>query len=195
MGLKFTRKLVTALLPNDYREHVLGDLEERGFRLRDIVSVLPRVWIGALRRANVPWDYAAIAAILGLDIAATIRMPYGLAALIASIFAFAGLFLPNYPPSSLTLFELQPDEQRKLLVRLINQARWGFPQIVLAQSIPRIARYVLPITTQPQQIGFLILGACLLVGLGQVRARRLQKILNTISPNEAILKSNTNKTR
>lgn len=32
MGLNLTRKIVSALLPCDYREHVHGDLEERGFR-------------------------------------------------------------------------------------------------------------------------------------------------------------------
>lgn len=192
MGLNLTHKIVNALLPRDYREHVIGDLEERGFRPRDIFSVLPGVWIGALLRANLPWDYAAMAAILGLDIASATRMPYGLAALIAFVFAVAGLCLPDLPLSFQTLFELQREEQRKLLVRLINQARWGFPQIVLAQSIPRIARYFWPTITKPEQIGFVILGICLLVGLGQVRVRRLRRIWNTISPNEAILGSKFN---
>ncbi len=37
-------RLLSALLPLDYRDQVLGDLQERGFLLRDILSVLPRVW-------------------------------------------------------------------------------------------------------------------------------------------------------
>jgi hypothetical protein len=36
--------LVQSLLPTAYREQVLGDLQERGFRLTDIASVLPRIW-------------------------------------------------------------------------------------------------------------------------------------------------------
>jgi hypothetical protein len=38
------KRLLAALLPAESREHVLGDLAERGYRLRDIASVLPRVW-------------------------------------------------------------------------------------------------------------------------------------------------------
>jgi hypothetical protein len=36
--------VVAALLPFESRDHVLGDLEERGFRVRDVVNVLPLVW-------------------------------------------------------------------------------------------------------------------------------------------------------
>jgi hypothetical protein len=43
-------RITRALLPADYREQVLGDLEERGFRLRDIASVLPRVWWSSTMR-------------------------------------------------------------------------------------------------------------------------------------------------
>jgi hypothetical protein len=45
------KRLLAALLPSDSREHVLGDLEQRGFRLRDIASVLPTVWFAHLRRS------------------------------------------------------------------------------------------------------------------------------------------------
>ena len=38
------KTILAALLPESSREHVLGDLEERGFRFGDIVNVLPRVW-------------------------------------------------------------------------------------------------------------------------------------------------------
>ncbi len=38
------RSMLKPLLPADYREQVLGDLQERGFRLRDVVDVLPRIW-------------------------------------------------------------------------------------------------------------------------------------------------------
>jgi hypothetical protein len=37
-------RIVNALLPREYRAQVLGDLQERGFLLRDIVSTLPCVW-------------------------------------------------------------------------------------------------------------------------------------------------------
>ncbi len=47
MGLK---KVVSLLLPAPYRQQVLGDLQERGFRARDIASVLPRVWWSHLNR-------------------------------------------------------------------------------------------------------------------------------------------------
>ncbi len=49
MGLT---NIVGALLPRDYREQVLGDLHERGFRLLDIASVVPQVWWSYLRRAG-----------------------------------------------------------------------------------------------------------------------------------------------
>jgi hypothetical protein len=50
MGLK---KFIGVLLPFQYREPVLGDLEERGFRMADIASVLPRVWCSHARRSFV----------------------------------------------------------------------------------------------------------------------------------------------
>ncbi len=43
-------RIVGGLLPRDRREQVLGDLQERGFRLRDFSSVLPRVWWSHFRR-------------------------------------------------------------------------------------------------------------------------------------------------
>jgi hypothetical protein len=45
---------LASLLPAEYREQVLGDLHERGFRLRDIVSTIPRVWWSHLRRTCTP---------------------------------------------------------------------------------------------------------------------------------------------
>jgi hypothetical protein len=51
MGLK---DIISTLLPADYREHVLGDLQERGLSLRDIASVVPQVWWSHLRRAWNP---------------------------------------------------------------------------------------------------------------------------------------------
>jgi hypothetical protein len=50
MGLK---SLLPHLLPFEYREQVLGDLAERGYRLRDVVSVLPGLWWTAIRREYV----------------------------------------------------------------------------------------------------------------------------------------------
>lgn len=49
MGL---RKLTSALLPAAYREQILGDLQERGFRAADVTSVLPGVWWSHLRRSS-----------------------------------------------------------------------------------------------------------------------------------------------
>lgn len=48
MGLKET--LVGAMLPLSHRDQVLGDLEERGFRARDIVSAVPAAWIAYFYR-------------------------------------------------------------------------------------------------------------------------------------------------
>jgi len=45
------RSLVSLLIPDTYREQVLGDLQERGFRVRDILSILPSVWWSRLYRA------------------------------------------------------------------------------------------------------------------------------------------------
>jgi hypothetical protein len=45
------RSFVSPLLPAAYREQVLGDLQERGFRLTDIASVLPRIWWSHLLRS------------------------------------------------------------------------------------------------------------------------------------------------
>jgi hypothetical protein len=44
------KRVVRALLPRDYREQVLGDLEERGFLLRDIANAIPQVWWSHLHR-------------------------------------------------------------------------------------------------------------------------------------------------
>jgi hypothetical protein len=43
-------RIIAALLPRNVREHVLGDLTERGFNFRDIANVLPGVWWSYLRR-------------------------------------------------------------------------------------------------------------------------------------------------
>jgi len=48
MGL---RNIVSALLPIGYREQVLGDLQERGFRLGDIASAVPKIWWSYLHRS------------------------------------------------------------------------------------------------------------------------------------------------
>lgn len=47
MGLR----LIAALLPHDYREQVLGDLTEGGYRWQDALSMLPRIWWSHLRRS------------------------------------------------------------------------------------------------------------------------------------------------
>jgi hypothetical protein len=44
------QRIVGALLPQEQREQVLGDLHERGFLLRDVLNVLPRVWWSYLVR-------------------------------------------------------------------------------------------------------------------------------------------------
>ncbi|MEO5922399.1 MAG: hypothetical protein ABIR70_01085 [Bryobacteraceae bacterium] len=44
------RTVLSAVLPLASREQILGDLEERGFRARDILSVLPGAWLAHLRR-------------------------------------------------------------------------------------------------------------------------------------------------
>src|SRR5262245_16215158 len=63
MGLK----ILAALLPREYREQVLGDLEERGVRPSDIVNVLPGVWTSHLRRSlfGPPPDYTATESTMG----------------------------------------------------------------------------------------------------------------------------------
>jgi len=56
------KRILAALLPAGSREHVLGDLEERGFRVRDVVNVIPRLWWSQwLRSWNGP-PFAAAAA-------------------------------------------------------------------------------------------------------------------------------------
>jgi hypothetical protein len=47
MGLK---TILSALLPLASREQILGDLQELGFRRRDILGALPGAWIAHLRR-------------------------------------------------------------------------------------------------------------------------------------------------
>ncbi|MFM2125960.1 MAG: hypothetical protein RL328_2411 [Acidobacteriota bacterium] len=47
VGLK---PLIAALLPPESREHVLGDLEESGFRLRDATSAVGAAWGSSFRR-------------------------------------------------------------------------------------------------------------------------------------------------
>ena len=202
MGLNLTRRIITALLPNDYREHVLGDLEERGFRMRDVVSVLPRVWLSALRRVNFPWHHAVWYGVLGLTIASMTGMPYGVASIVVSAFALVGLLVPDVPASLsvLSVSEqhkfLERARKREFLERARNQARWGFPQIALLPSVNHIASYLWPSITKFQQIWFAILWTILFVALGQIRARRLQQELNSlkipISPYEPIPPPNPN---
>lgn len=62
------RQLLSAFLPHDRREQILGDLHERGFRFFDIVNIVPRVWISHLVRAvtgPIPQQAASDAAIRG----------------------------------------------------------------------------------------------------------------------------------
>ena len=46
----FSEILAKWLLPRSHRAQVLGDLEERGFKWRDLASVIPSAWIAHLRR-------------------------------------------------------------------------------------------------------------------------------------------------
>jgi len=52
MGLArvYLVRIIAALLPRNVREHVLGDLTERGYKIHDITNVLPRVWWSYFRR-------------------------------------------------------------------------------------------------------------------------------------------------
>jgi len=43
--------IIRLLLPRDRRDQIVGDLHERGFRLSDVASVLPRVWWSHIHRA------------------------------------------------------------------------------------------------------------------------------------------------
>lgn len=165
VDLNLVRKITAALLPDDYREHILGDLEERGFRLRDVVSVLPRIWLSHLRRS--PWSPVVYFAAWGGYLAALIGMPYGVAAIVVSIFAVAGLC---------NRFVLQQ-----------NMARFRILyQVFLVQAAERILPYLWPSVTRPQRAVFFIASIFLFIGLPWLRARRFQKPNNN-SPNEAIL--------
>jgi hypothetical protein len=52
MGLArvYLVRIIAALLPRNVREHVLGDLAERGYHFHDIANVLPLVWWSSFRR-------------------------------------------------------------------------------------------------------------------------------------------------
>jgi hypothetical protein len=52
-----SRYLSTLLLPPESRESLLGDLEERGYQLRDLLSLLRAAWSTAIRRRFAIPDY------------------------------------------------------------------------------------------------------------------------------------------
>ena len=63
-------KIVSVLLPSEVRESVLGDLAERGYRLSDILNVLPRIWFSSFRRA------IALPSVIGLSDDAAFELRY-----------------------------------------------------------------------------------------------------------------------
>ena len=95
--------LISRLLPRDYREQVLGDLQERGFSVRDIASVLPRIWWSAARRTlRVPNLSGASEAQLRQRLTQLRRWRFTLALLHVSVFLRlvlqnVGLHIPRWP--------------------------------------------------------------------------------------------------
>lgn len=62
------QSIIAALLPRAYREQVFGDLHERGFHLRDVANVLPRVWTSCLiRSVTGPVPQLALATDAAID--------------------------------------------------------------------------------------------------------------------------------
>jgi hypothetical protein len=147
MGL---RTITRALLPRDYREQVLGDLAERGFRFRDALSVLPHIWWSAIRRsALVPslasasdavlsqrvrqferrWIVAQLGILcasmsLGRGLSGTEGMWNGVLLFAASL-AFCALFMlaPYRPPPLPVTREQLILHHREQLQKIL--ARWG----------------------------------------------------------------------
>jgi len=152
MGLNLTRRIVTALLPNDYREHVLGDLEERGFRLRDAISVLPGIWMSRLQRNRFPWLGLFCGVVVGGCLAKAIKMPYSVGSVVILLFAIIGLRgKPNLRVSPISI-------QMVYVLGTVDTVAYFWPSFTLSR----------------QQIAFVI-AMILLFIFHQMRARRVQR--------------------
>jgi hypothetical protein len=189
------KRFLAAWLPRDYREQVLGDLQERGFRLRDIASVIPQVWWSCLRRsAAVPMLASANEAALRhraqqfqvrrfLGTAVALALLTG-ASWDAQAF-WVALFLVSYALTFLHFSDRTPrpgregwvEIHRKQLTQAIQSSRWGGSPAVFASSaiLYRLVRSILSENLERvfPQIEWLLLLLPLSVILGRVHARRL----------------------
>ena len=152
MDLKFRRRLVSALLPFEYREHVLGDLEERRFPLLDVVSIFPRVWLTHLRRDSFTSFRGLPLAVVAAFFCAVIKMPYSVAAVVVPAFVVAALFIRN---ANFT------GDRR---TRLLEEQAWARPgvQLMFLPNLPRIVSYLWPSSTKTEKFVVVICAVSLL---------------------------------
>lgn len=156
MSLNLTLKIVTALLPRDYREHVIGDLKERGFRLRDAISILPSVWISYFRRTRIPWLNILCGFLAGGSLAVLMKMPYS----IGSIFIV--MYVVDAWRRKLHFRWKQFSTQMMFVFAAMNAATYFGP-------VMRMSR---------QQQDFFAFAVVLLFMIRQIQARRLHREIN-----------------
>ncbi len=194
MGL---RQLINALLPTAYREQVLGDLHERGFRPRDIVNVVPRIWWSHLTRfpTPVPEDLELRRSlerhearrrwfVLFYAVALAVTMPYnpGMRTFTLWVLGFFAILLP-----ASFIF---PSQARKLergallqhLRRVLEGERaispFGLPYILLCF---RLADPVKALWGDGARLLFCLAAAAACVAYGRRRASHLQKEINSLT--------------
>jgi hypothetical protein len=192
------RPFIAALLPPEAREHVLGDLEESGFRLRDAVSAVGaswasyfrREWLGPVPNLSTASDRAVEDRIQRLLRARQAGVCLFLAASLASFLARTGapvepltftlglyfvlrLCLPVAVPSvGLSIFAPPPSlvEQYRALLGTVSWSSWIpiFAWMRLCQTLPRPVRFY-------ALLGLIVIGPpCF------YRHRRLSRELGTI---------------
>jgi uncharacterized membrane protein YbjE (DUF340 family) len=205
------RSIVSALLPADYREQVLGDLQERGFRLTDVATAVPQVWWSHFLRGRSPRFALAQAPDLILhqrteqlfrrsswlvflwiliQSQSLIALIHG--SLEVSLAAEAVLFILSLSARYATLRLLEPlaTAERSQWTEFHNSqlqlhriwARLGMPHILFALAALSVGQSFRPdATTRSQRLLWLLAAFAISLILGHIRARRLQRELDGLA--------------
>lgn len=195
-------RLLSTLLPSAYRDQVVGDLHERGFRLADIAGTVPRVWWSNFRRSlNVPNMAGASEAVIRIRMQRVQRMQLLTAMLGAIMFSTGTLLDPRrgdwerafawFVPVAMLAVVLarsyyRPvpqsqspvDRYRLLLKQMQNAAQLGSPYLFLVISAGRILGLFL---SEPPRGSLIALGVIGAFVYGQFCGRRLQQEMESLA--------------
>jgi hypothetical protein len=200
VGLK---KLITSLLlPAGYREQVLGDLQERGFRMGDAAGVLPRVWWSHARRSFIVPNLAGAsddiierrtrsleasrlrwANIWMTAVAATTWFDASRGEIGRWFWVFCALALlvatgfKIFYPSARSP-EPAADRHRRVLTQLRESVRFGVVYFPVVFAASRFSRAMWE-REAPRPLEIAALALCFLYG--RYRASRLQKELHSLA--------------